>query len=428
MNVSNGRSFSDRRPRLLAWLAMMVGFLTVFDWYTVSGIPFLRNPSAVVAIGMILAYLAIRGPTYKLTSRDWPHFFLLLFLVYSFALELLRQLFIGYGSPVSFFIWYMQYVQVAILFFLVSDICRDPRHLFIIWGGVIAGILFIALAVVFEIPGFTQEITGQQRKGFSELNLNRAAFYYALGIITLLWVLIERRFRLDWISAACALGICTLALPMVWTGSRGPFIAFVAGAAVLLTVSLRRQNIKNYLSFVPLAIGGMTVLVLQSEVLLFRFEQAATGEQMGLRDIIFSRSMELIGQRPVSGYGREHTQLIGQALGYAGGYSPHNLYFQVVLSFGLIGLLLWLAFMAQIALKLLRRRRNPTSTLFFSLLACSAVYGLTGGIAHDKFFWFVLGLSVFAWRAELPSWMRNRPRANRRQRKRVIFAEDGSRT
>lgn len=427
MTVTGRRSFSDRRPRLLAWLAMLVGFLTVFDWYTVSSVPFLRNPSAVVAIVMVLAYLALRGPTYKVTTRDWPQFFLLLFLGYTFALELLRQLLIGYGSPVGFLIWYMQYVQVAILFFLVSDICRDPRHLFLIWGGIIAGILFIALAVVFEIPGFTQEIVGQQRMGFSELNLNRAAYYYALAIITLLWVLIERRFRLDWISAACALGIFSLALPMVWTGSRGPVIAFVAGVAVLLTVSLRRQNIKSYLSFVPMAVGGLSVLVLQTDVLMFRFEQAVSGEQMGLRDIIFSRSMELIAQRPVSGYGQEHTRLIGQALGYGGTYSPHNLYFQVVLSFGLVGLLFWLAFMAQIALKLLRRRRNPTSTLFFSLLACSAVYGLTGGIAHDKFFWFVLGLSVFAWRADLPSWMEHRPRASRGP-KRVTFAENGSQT
>ena len=421
MTEATRSMYQDRRPRLLAWLAMLVGFLTVFDWYVVSGIPFLRNPSAVTAIVLILAYLALRGPKYKLTSRDWPHFFLLLFLVYSFLLELGRQFFIGYGSLVPFLIWYLQYVQVAILFFIVSDICRDPRHLFLIWGGIVAGILFIGLMVIFEIPGFTQEIIGQQRKGFAELNLNRAAFYYALGIITFLWVLIERRFRIDPMSIVCGAGIFILAVPMTWAASRGPFIAFVAGAAVLLTVSLRRRNIAKYLSLVPLAVGGLIALILHADVLMFRFEQALIGEQTGLRDVIFSLSLDLMAQRPFAGYGREHTLLIAQGLGYGGTYSPHNLYFQVVLSFGLIGLVFWLLFMGQVGLKLLRHRRNPTSTLFFSLLACCAVYGLTGGIAHDKFFWFVLALSVFAWRAELPAWMAGRRRA-RTKRQSAGFA------
>ena len=391
------------RPRILAWLAGWVAFLTIFDWYELFDVPFLRNPSALTAVLLVTVYFFKRGMRFKLTRQDHPQLWLLVFLFFTIILELYRELVSGHGSLVSTMIWYLQYVQVAVLFLLISDICRDPRHLFLIWSGVIAGAFFMATAVIFQFPAFTEEVEGLVRRGFAGVNLNRQSYYYALSIITLVWALLERRHRLDLTFFVTVVGIFILFLPMLWTASRGPFIALVFGLATLLVITMRRRNVRTHFTYAPLIIAGLFTLAAQSELLVQRMQLAIEGEHLALRDVIFSASIQLINERPLFGYGAAHTRFVGHAIGFGGGYSPHNVFFQVILSFGLIAFVFWSLFIGSVLMKLLKHRNNPVTTLFVSLLVCSLVYGFTGGIAHDKYFWFVLGLSVFAWRSNVPS-------------------------
>ena len=75
----------------------------------------------------------------------------------------------------------------------------------------------------------------------------------------------------------------------------------------------------------------------------------------------------------------------------------HNLYLDILLSIGIVGLIFYVLFIIKLLYQLNQTSKNNTytnySSLQFNLLLISLIFGITHSIIFLKFFWIIIGLS-----------------------------------
>ncbi|MCL2680076.1 MAG: O-antigen ligase family protein [Coriobacteriia bacterium] len=177
-----------------------------------------------------------------------------------------------------------------------------------------------------------------------------------------------------YLSAACT---AVLLYSLVFTMTRGAWIAAFVGLVVLSVLLLlsQRQNIRSNWQRIAL-LWTAVVLVVLSFLTLFsgseftqRFEHAVSdfqveGQALAGRAALWTISLDVIGTSPLVGVGADNIIYAAvqspemQALEREGGGSalgsPHNVYLEFALNFGLVFALLMLALVVVLCLKTLR--------------------------------------------------------------------------
>jgi O-antigen ligase len=175
-------------------------------------------------------------------------------------------------------------------------------------------------------------------------NLGRAA---ALGLLLVALVMPGLRRGHAWLLGSVALAVCGSAL--VLTGSRGSVTALALGLGV---VWLARRPVWALLAALA-GVFALLVWTLAPETrdaliaMLSRSGRATEVTSLTGRTQIWQAVWELIGQAPVLGHGFASTREVLPAH-WAGAFgwtttSAHNLWLQVWVMTGALGLLLWLA-------------------------------------------------------------------------------------
>ncbi len=379
-----------KRPTLLLVLLGLAGFLSIFDQViTVSSVPFMRNPAALttaLTLGLYVWYRRAGVPLYQ-GAQQW----MIAFLFFTGLVELVRW--IWTGEPEVF--RYMQWVQVVILAIVTVDLARDRRALALVWGGVVAAVVFMGVATVVGLPTFTLVLEG--RVGFAGVNLNTQGYWSALAATTVLWWLLARWPRFGWqgVITLAVLGVLLLAL--VQTASRSGLLALVIGFAIVLALSLRTRNISAYATIVPVALLLAAGYLADATVLRERFAEALTGEDLGVRDVLVVHGIDLVSREPLFGYGPAFLEVLGDARGLNRAISSHNTYLQVALTFGLPALLLWFGIVVSALARAWRswnREREEVGALMVALVAASLAFGLVGDLGFNKFFWVMIALAA----------------------------------
>jgi len=197
----------------------------------------------------------------------------------------------------------------------------------------------------------------------------------------------------DWRRALpwSGVGLVMLAF-LVAGGSRGSLIALAA--ALLVFVILLRH--KRLLAIFGLALAGIGGIILAglgpTRTMIAR---GGSG-----RSEIWERAIELIGARPILGYGTaaelQFPVPSGRILQH-----PHNMYFEHLLHGGIGGLLLLLVMLAAVALMGWRNRQSAVGLLPLAIVVCIAVKGLVGNRLYignvDATwieFWLPMGLFI----------------------------------
>ena len=153
------------------------------------------------------------------------------------------------------------------------------------------------------------------------------------------------RSRGRWIAFAITVGV--LATLLVMTGSRGAMAGTLAGVGTVgvLSTNARRRGIAFLVS---LAVGGLLILGFGTEAIIavaVRGQTAAQLLSLTGRTELFGIAYDLFLERPWLGYGfLSGREVFLERVPWAG--EAHNMFVEVAISLGLIGLLLYVALFA----------------------------------------------------------------------------------
>lgn len=380
----------ERRPTSLLVLSAALIFLVPFDnLATLSSFSLARNPAAVIGLMLSVAFVVKRLKFFRLGRG--PTFWGFVYLLSTFVTQLLLS---GTNREIEI-VYYAQWVQPVILFLIMTDLCKDPRSLAYICLAFFGALSTMALTSFMGLEGLTVVNIGQigDRMGFSAVNLNRQAYWYALGLTVLVWIVLERKPRLRKVEMLVAAGAVLLALALLRTGSRGGLLAATTGIFVLLSLSLRKRNLSALASLIPLLVLAGFWLASTNEIVVARFGALMAGTDDGSRMSIWLPALDLVAEKPWLGVGPGFADVLGDERGMGRNISSHNSYLQVTLAFGIPVFLIWVAFLTSIMVRCWRYRDTPIGALLFAMVAASLVNGISSDLGFNKYFWVLLAVA-----------------------------------
>lgn len=178
------------------------------------------------------------------------------------------------------------------------------------------------------------------------------------------------------------------------TGSRVAFIAFVIQfIAVVLLSKSRRLSLKILLIVVGSIIGYFTWLYLMEiDVLRTRLIQSLYNGDLSDRDFIWGKVIQVIKSSPIFGVGK--TGYAMQMRDVAGSvFSPHNVFLEILVYTGIIGLYLYINFIYKNILIAFANYKLNKDLLPLLLFIPLAGLMLSGQLLVFKMGWVILAFS-----------------------------------
>ena len=202
-------------------------------------------------------------------------------------------------------------------------------------------------------------------------NANSIAIKMAVSILIVLWRCLqhgklETPFRL--------LLLVPLLLLLLMTGSRGGFLALVGGLLVLVVGFPAKNTIIKILFIIGsvLAFIGLFYVLQHFDVMRDRLvDSIETGNSSG-RDVIWKYYLDVIKANPVLGVGYSGMEQASSQFFHIPNRSPHNVFIEIGLYAGVIGLLFYGLFLFRIifnGIKLFRMGEVLPAMLLAPLLS-----------------------------------------------------------
>ena len=261
----------------------------------------------------------------------------------------------------------------------------------LIWAGAANAVLSVALGHFFPLP--TERLHGWGVTSHPILGASVMSMAYLTALTRLLT---EKRQRLAHLAAGAAMTVFLL-----MTESRGPLLA-----VLVATLFLCLQGPWRWRALGAMAALGLLWALLPASV---RHHQEAAMVSRGSshRLQIWSRTLELIGQRPLFGHG------LAANLDLPGITFPHDLYLSVLFYSGAVGFVLFALLCVWVSLTLWRGARGAERLWMAALWMDALLSGLTdlGQVTKGPgpmwfIFWLPVGL-VLA-KEERPSFLKKR--------------------
>ena len=181
-----------------------------------------------------------------------------------------------------------------------------------------------------------------------------------------------------------------LAIAIVYTASRGNMLSFILSNALLVLVYMRKKNVAFYVKAIWIIFIAVAIIYLSNYLSVFLPEQwkrvfmVGEGSDNG-RFELWKRAIEAWGMHPVFGNGLGSMYRIF-------GKATHNTYFQLLSETGLLGFLLFVAFL----INLLRKTFKFDKVYFCLLLGCLFQIAFLDAL-DNRCLWVIL-----CWMALLP--------------------------
>lgn len=231
---------------------------------------------------------------------------------------------------------------------MIYNLVRTQRDLESVLSAVLVGCAIVGAVGILDIVTGTsflntvnQQYLVDRVSGFSRITAtfydpNVLGGYLTFGILINLTVLSALRSGQKWRRPLLTALLGAQAVCLVYTFSRGAFIAALGGVLVLALTghgSWRSRVGGVVAALVP----GLLLFTSQIDALFRRF--AAVDAGLGGRSVAIQAALAAFVQHPLLGYGPGNVwRAIGAVIGQP--YAAHNLYTEVLLSGGLLGALL----------------------------------------------------------------------------------------
>ena len=384
-------------PTVLLLMAALVLLASPFDRFSISSIPFMRNASAVAGLSFVVLYLSYRRGIRIVAGPQW---WTIAFLVAVAVMELVRLVladvvpFTGTASVPRVALLYTTYVQPLVLFILLADVARDERSMRIVLFGL--PVLMAVLAAGYFVSG---EVGA--RWAPLGMNANGSGFVFGMAFLIALWRVLTDRFSTPGVRyvylAVPALSFVGLAV----SGSRGAVLATIVALAVLLPSSLGiRRSLLPMLAVVGLVVLSFPFISEITDPIATRLEQAVEGTSRGGRDTIWATAWDLYRESPWWGYGLQASSAVGAELREGRSLAVHNSFLSLLLAFGPVGLLLYLAIFASLLRRIWPYRRTAVGLLFIVLMVHVAGAMAFNDFLQSKYAWTMMALAT-----QVPNWL-----------------------
>ena len=182
---------------------------------------------------------------------------------------------------------------------------------------------------------------------------------------------------------------------MLATASRVSLLIFGLGAVLFV---LLRPSKRRWTRFLWLIIGvvGLIIayqIVLSEDVLMARMEQTIDDGNLSKRDYIWIKYLELIEQNPILGVGFTGADQYSMEV-FQMARSPHNVFIEVALYSGILGLVWFVAFFFSIMHDawLYVKKRKVLGPLILSIAIIGMV--MSGQALNIKLFWVLAAYAI----------------------------------
>jgi oligosaccharide repeat unit polymerase len=249
------------------------------------------------------------------------------------------------------------------------------------------------------------------RVSLSGANPISIARYLAIGGALIFPVLLSRSKQMQ---VFLLIALIITILIMISTGSRGPLVSLFLGIIVYTATLVSRDKIKLFSYLLVAFIATIILVVLLPENLTFRFYQVSGGDyvltQTGVKRYSTIASRLNFWSLAMTGWSSGIRQLIF-GLG-AGGFSslfiwrdfrwyPHNIFFEVLSEFGIIGFSLLLTIFLLAAQFVIKNRNIIKLNLYTQMWICATLVTFfstlfSGDLNDNRIFFMLLSFSLAA--------------------------------
>lgn len=216
----------------------------------------------------------------------------------------------------------------------------------------------------------------------------------------------EKDFRTRWILAGAA-GALAANIALVTPGRSGYLVLLVCTMSVVLAELAGRQKTWKSGAIAVLMLGAIVSAlalaptsqkrIVQAYREVTQYREAQQETSMGIRVIFWKNTLQLITERPFTGYGtgafgEAYGQLVAGRPGLAGtpAGDPHNQYMKIAVEHGLPGLMV---FLLMLAAALRQAPPAPWRLLGLGVLAAWCATSL----ANSHFSTFTEGTLIYLW-------------------------------
>ncbi|MBC8486661.1 MAG: O-antigen ligase family protein [Bacteroidetes bacterium] len=294
-----------------------------------------------------------------------------------------------YGS--TKFFRYGTYQLAAIIGLIMVLTSRKRLRTLFIWI-----VLFGALIVFTSILTQRSEFGIFKRLTLSE-DVNPIGFARNIGFgaITLLFFWDEE--GKIWRNILIAIGLIIGLLFIILSGSRGPFLGYIAGLLAFLAIVSKKPQRFILMTFGLVALVLILLKLLPIELWLSRVSSVVANVSIVQRLTLWKQAIKLIGTHPVMGSG------LGSFDAYIG-YGvrwPHNIFLEIWSEIGILGIIIFLIFIFKgLRLGWLYRSdkdhfvRNVSCVGFAMAVFSLVISQFSGDLSFNFLIWFSISLLI----------------------------------
>lgn len=269
---------------------------------------------------------------------------------------------------------------------------------------------YFVASVLFALLAIGTAISAELRRAALTEGQNPNALARALGVGLLMVPYLLGQLRLARRRIVTIVGACVLGLAILLTGSRSTWVGLVATFSFNWFLS-RPVKLRSAIAVAIAVVVGIMGLyhvrvidewMVQRIVTIPDIEATRGG---GGRMNIWAVGWEMVKANPLLGVGLDNfptrfedyiytARLRWGGYGVLPGRDPHSIFLSVQAELGIIGLVIFLAFLCIIFRDLLPYRCDSRAILGILLLWFMVFCGIAEPILYRKHFWLVLGLAT----------------------------------
>lgn len=378
-------------PRSLIWLSAGLVGTSIFDSLVSVDLGFFNSLSALALLLLSANYSiwVMRNGGFRFDSTIA---IFSIFMLVGFIAALARESYYSYYYTVVDLKFFMAYIKAFAIYFIFFDLSRrsrllTPRMLILIF-------VIVVTVYVLGVAGVLKVNNDGPRVGLAFINLNRQALLFALCIVGSFCYVLSRWPRVTRAEYALLAFAVVLLFALVNTASRGATASTVAGLLLCVAVNYHRLPKRALLTIVPVFIVGVLFVMATSDTLNDRMQEAVGGDT-NHRVELATTGMEMFREKPMLGYGADYPLEMGRIYrrGTKTVTAVHNMYLQILLSFGIIGFIPWLIGVSYTFYRAWKARYDRWAAVVFVLLFCILMSGVAANHAYEILTWIMLGLA-----------------------------------
>lgn len=297
-------------------------------------------------------------------------------------------------------------IQMVTLFWISYNLFRHERVVKEALLVLSAGCVVLS---VLQVSGSAANAVAGGRVSALSQDANSLGSMLGIGLLSLMGLAYGRASEEGNIGWPAWVGFASLAAGIVLSGSRGAFVALVAGIVCLAArPGHSAVRVKIWIATV-FALLVLVVSAYQNDAVRMRWERTFSEGHMSGRENIMPEAWRMFIEAPISGWGPgNHIIELGSRFGRKP-LDTHNGYLWVLTETGLAGAIpyffaLWLCLRSA-----WRARHGPEGSLPLALLVCAFLINMSITWHFRKVLWLVLAYGVASesllskrWRVTYP--------------------------